>query len=218
MAISLDSRAVVSTDEARAALGIGEGLQEDALRLAVNRATYRLEAYTRVALVQKSYVERYTGTAGDGRSSILSPEGFLAASSKFIYLRHYPVASVTSIVDEQTTPESITGADYYLRKEQGILEHYSVWPTPYKQSGTDILPGEWIITYVAGWFASVSAVTWDVKDACLQLVAEALYRSSGSVNSISSGSLSVSFGGEPGEALPASVRSGMSRYRIGRVS
>lgn len=220
MAIALDSRAVVTTDEARTALGIASGASEEQLRLAINRATYRLEAFCGVGLVQTTYVERHTGLSHDGRGVMpWTAEGFTGGGTKFLYLQHYPVVSITSIVDEASTPTSIAAADYYVRKDVGILEHYSVWPTPYKYaSGTEI-PGEWIVTLVAGWFASVAAVTWDVKDACLSLVAEALYRTSGSVSEIESGTLRVKFAGEGENAkLPPNVRATMGRYKIGRVS
>jgi hypothetical protein len=221
MAITLDPRNVLTEEEALAYLGVSTLTDRQILQL--NGVTAQIENHCGVAIIQKSYTGRYpmptrqTGATFFFRSS----EGFAAGSSKYMYLRQYPIVSVTSIVDEQATPQSIPARDYYIRTKEGILEHYSVWPTPYAVTGSggENLVGEWVVTHVAGHFASQAEIDADVKHAAFIMLDQSINVKAG-VNRIKSSKLEVEFGGTTGittGGLPAEARTLLGKYRINRV-
>jgi hypothetical protein len=218
MPITLDTRALVTLEELKAHLEIPpeETSRDESLKLAINAATGSLEAVTGGPLVHLAITDdRYTGGRHDGRRPAGDPyvmsEFGGGVRDKQIFLRKYPVVSVERIRDESFVPVVVPPSDYYVRGKQGILEHFTAWPTPYK--GDQV--GEWMIDYTAGWFPSTVAVEWPAKAACLSVAADLLQRKGGALQAISSGSLSASFAMAAG--VSGQARHLIGRYRIDRV-
>lgn len=204
---------LVSLQEAKDHLEITGTAKDAVLPGLISGASLQLEQWCKTQLVQRAVVERQTAFQHDGRGSMLTSEGF-GQGTRFMYLRLYPIVTMTSIVDESSTPQSmVENVDYYARKRLGVLEHFSIWPMPYKGD----LVGEWIVTYTAGWFASTATVDANVKLACNMLVAEHLARKAAALMSMSTGTVTMQFS-DPGDAgLPAVVRALMAKYRTNRI-
>jgi hypothetical protein len=195
---------LATLDEVKGQLQLGGTSKDAQVAGLITGASAFLENWCRKPLIQRDLVERHTGAApgvqraGRGRW-------------KRIYLRARPIVSVTSVVDESPTPQSmVEGVDYYVFKDHGILEHYAWWPTPFKGS----LIGEWVCTFKAGYFTGINTVPADVKVACAMQVAEFLARPAPSISSLNTGNFSASFR-DPGDSLapPAEVRAIMAKYK-----
>ena len=162
----------------------------------IDAATVAIErALGGVAFVQRTITaERHKGGSGN---AINAERG----GAKRIYLNWSPIVSVSTIADDQDTPATVPATDYEIEPE--YLEHHTYWPTPYYR---------WKITYVAGHFASVAAVTEDVRLACHRLVAHALRGPQGPITSESKGDASTSYEFASG-TLPADVMQLVMPYR-----
>lgn len=215
--VTLIPDALATVAEVQAILGVTG--DEVRLTAAINAGSTELRNATRGPLIHEAATERYTARVHESVGERpFTREGFPNANSKYLYLRRYPIVSVASVVDESPTPQGIAATDYYVHKAEGYLEHFTVWPTPYQGQ----LIGEWLVTYTAGFFAGTASVDWAVKDALAELV-QIRTSSKGSIASLSTGTLSVSFKGDGapwlmGASLPPSILRKMSKYMRNTVS
>lgn len=166
---------------------------------AIDAATVAIErAIGQVAFVQRTITgERHKGGEGDGYHA-------RRGGAVRMYLDWSPIASVASIQDDQDTPSTVASTEYEI--EPTYLEHHTTWSTPYYR---------WNVTYVAGHFASVTAVTEDVRLACHRLAAHILKGPQGPITSESKGESSIAYDLATG-ALPNDVMQLVLPYR--RVS
>jgi hypothetical protein len=162
----------------------------------IDSATMTIErALGNVAFVQRTITaERHKGGLGD-------VSGRDRGGAKQIFLDWTPIVSVSAIADDQATAATVAATEYEV--EPQYLEHHSEWPTPYYR---------WKVTYVAGHFASVAAVTDDVRLACHRMVAHALNGPQGPISSESKGDASLSYA-FPTAGLPDDVMQLVSHYR-----
>ncbi len=116
----------------------------------VDAATVAIEKHIQSPVIQRSFTEDYSGGVTDS----------CLGGAKRIYLRQYPIVSVTSITDDNS--ETIGAADYTIVAQRGILENDGVWERP---------EGRWTIVYTAGLFAAVEDVTEDIQLAAHRLIA-----------------------------------------------
>ena len=166
---------------------------------AIDAATVAIErALGNVAFVQRTITaERHKGGEGDGWR-------VKRGGAQRIYLHWSPIVSVSAIADDQDTPATVAATEYEI--EPHYLEHHTYWPTPYYR---------WNVTYVAGHFATVAAVTEDVRLACHRLAAHILRGPQGPITSETKGDSSTAY--DPATSqLPADVMQLVSHYR--RVS
>jgi uncharacterized phiE125 gp8 family phage protein len=137
--MAIKDATVVTLAEMRTFLNLpttetGQDSLLEALLDGVNKA---VEKYIGVALINTSYTEYYDGDGGN-----------------ILFLRHYPVISVTSLVDGTTT---ISSDDYHLYSGEGYI----------------ILDGDYFeddyqniaITYTAGHGAARTNIPDDIKTA-----------------------------------------------------
>jgi hypothetical protein len=163
---------------------------------AIDAATVAIErAIGQVAFVQRTITaERHRGGDGDG---LREKRG----GATRIYLNWAPIVSVSAIADDQDTPSTVAATEYEV--EPTHLEHHTVWPAPFYR---------WKITYVAGHFASVTAVTDDVRTACHRMAAHILKAPQGPILSETKGDASTSYDVATG-ILPADVMQLVAPYR-----
>lgn len=81
-------------------------------------------------------------------------DGAIRGGAKRIYLRHGPIASITSITDDDST--TVSSDDYTIVNGDsfGYLEHDSSWPAP---------TGRWTIVYTAGKQSSANRASLDAR-------------------------------------------------------
>jgi hypothetical protein len=166
--------ALITLEEAKIALGIDESNTDYDTRIEslIDSASGSIENYCQTYFLQRTV----TAEPVDGGVSK-------------IFLRFSPVVSVSSIVDDAA--HTVPSSDYYLDKETGMLRHWGRFPIPVATSG---MRTKWYVTYVAGWFASIETVDAALKDACAKFVVMKYENPSGNANSVSVGSLSISYG------------------------
>ena len=143
---SLDSTALVTREDARSRI---KGGNDNDLILDINAASLLLENFTKGTMfIQRTVTEDYSG----------GPSEFTRGGAKRLWLRHGPAVSITSITDDNS--DTIASTEYTLVTEgsRSYLEHETTWPAP---------DGRWTVIYVAGHFASLSVVTWEVRRACI---------------------------------------------------
>jgi len=170
---------------------------------AIDGATGAIEAALgNVAFVRRTITaERQTGGYAGKRGG-----------AKNLRLDWGPIASVSTIVDDQTTPATVAATDYEV--ERWCLEHHNVWPMPFYR---------WNITYVAGDYADVTAVPEHIRTACHRMAAHILKAPKGPITSESRGDASTSFESASSFVtthgrLPADVLQLVMQYRrIGLV-
>lgn len=165
----------------------------------IDSATVAIErALGGVAFVQRTITaERHKGGNGD---TWRAERG----GGRRLYLHWTPIVSVSAIQDDQDTPATVASTDYEIEPE--YLEHHDTWPVPYYR---------WNVTYVAGHFADVTAVTEDVRLACHRLVAHMLNGPQGPTLGESKGDTSVTYDVAAG-VIPSDVMQLVTHYR--RVS
>jgi hypothetical protein len=199
--MGLKTTALITVQECRDLLEQVGTTKDMLLTHLVNAASRRLERYCRGPLIIQPFVERH---------SVGTPTSYGATGVKRLWLRHYPVVSVTSIVDG--FGNSVPAADYHLSLVDGALTHFSTWPTPYDANK---LIGEWVVTHSAGFWVKTEDVDSDAKLACSLLIGDYLARKAGSISSSSFGGLSLGFSDEMG--LPAMTQSLMAPYKRNRI-
>lgn len=165
----------------------------------IDSATVAIER----ALGQRAFVRR-TITAERHRAGSGNAWGVETGGGRRLYTHWGPIYSVTSIADDQDTPATVESTAYEIEPE--YLEHHTEWPRPVYR---------WNVTYVAGEFADVTAVTEDVRLACHRLVAHMLRGPQGPLIGESKGDTSTTYDVASG-TLPADVMQLISHYR--RVS
>lgn len=203
---------LVTMGEAKAHLEIVGTAKDTTVAGLISGASKALATWCRNPLIHETIVERQAAGARRVGRSILGGSEFGGTSTvKRIRLYHYPVVSVTSIVDG--AGNSVPSTDYYADLAFGVLEHGGTWPVPYAANG---LVGDWIITYLAGRWASTDVVPDGVKLACNLLVADFLLRKAASIDSLNTGTLSVSFRSYEG-AMPPEIASLMQEFRGNRI-
>ena len=157
---TLDSTAIVEFKYARSQI---KGGDDNTLTVAINAASLMIEAELRGTLIiQRTVTEDYSGGAHEA----------IRGGSKRIHLRHGPCASVTSITDDNS--DTVGATDYTLvtNENRSVLEHETTWPAP---------DGRWTIIYTGGYYASRSAVPWNLKQACILEVKRFIASDGGSV-------------------------------------
>lgn len=123
------------------------------------------------------------------------------ANQKRLWLDYGPIASVSSIADDQATPATVSASDYEV--ESHYLEHHGYWPTPtYK----------WNVTYSAGDIASTAVVPNNLRLAAHRLVAHYLAAPQGPIISDSRADRSTSYA-TPADDLPPDVMQLVAQYR-----
>jgi hypothetical protein len=160
----------------------------------IDAATLAIEGYTGKIFVQRTITAEQHAAGGNGADR---------GGAKRMHLRYYPIVSVTSISDDQTTPATVAGTDYTILGDIGALEHDSSWPVPIYR---------WNVTYVAGRFATMDLVTDDLRLACNMQAADWYRNQPSSIMSRSKGDNSESFLVTDDELLPR-VRSLLNRYK-----
>lgn len=162
----------------------------------IDASTVAIErALGNVAFVQRTITaERHAA----GRGNAISSD---RGGARRIFLDWAPIVSVSTVADDQSTPATVPATDYEVEPE--YLEHHGYWPTPFYR---------WKVTYVAGHFASVTAVTENVRLACHRLVGHMLIGPQGPITSETKGDASVAYDIATG-TLPADVMQLVSHYR-----
>lgn len=190
--------ALVTLAEAKIALGIAldDTSQDVLLSSLIDSTSDFMEAYCSTAFVIRAFTEH------------------LAGAVKRLFLRRYPLVSVTSITDPDGN--TVPSTDYILRRERGILEHWGRFPVAQTTQGQ---PCEWEVVYQAGRYAAVQNVAQQVKLACTRLL-NLFVTSDGTASSVSVGSLSVSYLTPNADTgwVPPQVDALLAEFRSGLVA
>ena len=165
------TRAILTLDEARTYLGADDTAVPSArLQMLVDSATLQIEEYIQNAVVQGTFTEKRWG------------------GQRQWFLSKYPVQSITSIADPATN--TILATDYTLIAEQGRLIPFGRFATAVETDGTR---ARWLVTYVAGLFASIDVVEPNFKMAAQILVADRFERPTTGVISKKVGDLQLMY-------------------------
>lgn len=191
------ANSLVTLAEAKIHLGIAADVEteDEKINALIDSASNQIERYCRTFFIRRTV----SAEPHDGQK-------------KLIFLAKYPVVSITTFVDPAAN--AVPSTDYYLDKPTGKLTHWGRFPRPTNSEG---FTTKWLITYIAGWYDSVETVDADLKLACLRLVALDSESPTGGVDSVSVGSLSISYSGADadgiGGGMPKSVAGILSTYR-----
>lgn len=165
------SRAILTLDEARTYLGAEDTVIPSArLQMLVDSATLHLEAYLQNAVVEGTFTEKRWG------------------GTKQWFLSKYPIQSITSIADPAAN--TILATDYTIIEDEGRLIPFGRFATAV---ATDGRRERWLITYVAGRFATTDAVDQNFKMAANILVADRFARPGSGVVSKQVGDLKIQY-------------------------
>lgn len=190
---------VVSYPEVMVRLGLpGDQVPVDRMETLIRSATRQLESASGSYFVRRAYTEPHD----------LWRHGWRGQQD--LQLDRRPISAVLSIVDLEGY--TVSGDQYYVLGDQGILRHKSTWPAP---------QGTWLVTVSGGWFAETASVDEDVKRAACMLIQRQVDRPSGQgVSSERVGSVSVTYA-TPTEAdgggVPSEVMDLLVRYRTVQV-
>lgn len=159
----------VTLDEAKHALSIDGTAEDEMLQRLISATTLEVERRLGTQFVKRAVVEYHEG------------------GGKRIYPQRVPIAEVTSIVDPASN--TVPASNYVIR-QQRWLEHYGHFDNAYTTAGQQT---DWVVTYVAGWFASTSVVAADVKAEIIRAVAGTREAPAAGTASVGVGDLSVSY-------------------------
>ena len=184
---------LITLPEAKDHLGVTSSTGDATILALVGSCTFTIESYIGNSIVQKTFTEDYT--AGIGAK---------IGGARRIYLRNYPITSVTSITDDESN--TIADADYTI-SDQGILEHDWRWPAPF---------GRWTVIYVAGRYATTDAVEQNFKTACKLLLADIYNLPQSNIQSQKIGDLSITYkelAADASSTMPPMVRTILDPFR-----
>lgn len=182
-----EDRYILDLEEGKRHLNVTTTSDDAEILAFIGGATFAIENYVQNAVVQRTFTEDYT--AGVGAR---------LGGARRIYLKRYPIQSVTSITDDESN--TVVAADYIVVADEGYLEHDWLWPVPV---------GRWSIVYVAGRYATTKDVEQHWKTACKLLLADYWNLPQASVESKKIGDLSITYRTEEGTSnptLPQAVR------------
>lgn len=180
--MALLTQALITVADARVYPGMPATGCDDIIESLINGATEDFEDYCQTAFIQRTFTQDYTWN--DIRQGDPSK----------LYLRRYPVVSVTSITDP--AGNTVGSTLYWIEKNKGILHHIGNWGIPVDSNGNATY---WTVVYVAGWFSTRAAVKSNVIQAVKMEVAYRLRRPDTSVMSKSVGDLSISYSSRGGQ-------------------
>ena len=176
--------------------------QDDLVRSLISLASGVVESHCQNGMIIRAYEEWHRGHWR------VDSETATASGWRRLYLRRYPVATVTKISDG--AGNLILSTDYIILNDQGILEHFGFWPPAQDAAGN---VSRWKIEYTAGRFADVSGVDPVVQSAALALVAMFKARPDLSLASKRVGDFGLSYASlTPGELLPTAIQGLLSPY------
>ena len=150
------------------------------------------EAYLGKALIQRAFTEDYSYAEISRQSR----------ESDIIWMRQYPLVSVTSITDPAAN--TIAATNYWIDKVRGALRANAAWSLPKDDNG---FTAYWTIVYTAGHWATTAAVPANVKQAAKMYVAYLYSRPNPEVASKSVGDLRIAYTESKSDSpIPASIR------------
>ncbi len=172
MAVSILS--LVTLSEMKLYLGVDESCTEDddQLEMLADAITSAIEDWCSNIFVQRQVIDTHTGAA----------HRWNKGGQKRIMLRHYPIISVASIVDEGTGV--VDSEYYYIDADRGVLEHDWYWPVP------EIV---WTITYIAGRYADTASVDMNLKTAAFLWIGDLYNRPDPAVRRIGAGDAAITY-------------------------
>src|SRR5213593_1630311 len=112
------------------------------------------------------------------------------AAKNIIALRKYPIVSVTSIVDQAATPNSIPSTWYWIDPDRGFLVANGGWQIPVDANG---FATYWTVTYSAGRYANTAAVDPVLKNACRMTLEDGFFGGAGDSVRRSIGDLEIEY-------------------------
>lgn len=197
MAVSI--YALIERTEAERFLQLGSLSAEEEILLdaLINACSLEIESLCRTFLIIRGSGSPAVDAITEDHSG--GVDGASLGGAKRLYLKHLPIASVTSIADDDGN--TVPAADYTVVAAQGILEHDSTWPRPV---------GRWTVTYSAGRFVDTDSVSSDLKLAAKMLVGSRFTnRSPGTKSRV--GDVSVE---HSEQAIPNAVIALVGSYRV----
>ena len=158
----------------------------------ISSCTLDFEEYLGKALVQRAFTEDYTYAEISRQSR----------DSDIIWMRQYPIVSVTSITDPAAN--TIAATNYWIDKIRGALRANAAWSLPKDDNG---FTSYWTIVYTAGHWATTAAVPANMKLAAKMYVAYLYSRPNPEVSSKSVGDLRLAYTESKSDSsIPASIR------------
>jgi hypothetical protein len=169
----------ITLEEAKGGLSLDGTAEDENIARLISGVTLELERRLGTQFVQRSLVERHEG------------------GCKRIYPTRTPIISVTSIVDPAAN--TVPSTDYVIR-QQRWLEHFGMFNHAFATSGQRT---DWTITYTAGWFASASVITPDIKAEFIRALQGLRETPAAGVASVHVGDLSIAYAGAAVPNSPA---------------
>lgn len=198
--MAVSEYALITLDEAKEYPGMTalSASDEAMVEAMIDAATFDFESFWDNAGVQRQFVEGYTyDEIREGK----------------IELQHYPIVSVSSIVDQ--AGNSIGPSDYWINKNCGWLICANTWAIPQDSNGFQTY---WTITYTAGRVAKTEDVPANIKHACKGWVAIKYRHADQDLVQKSVGDLSIRYrewqrAGEDENVLPTWVRNSIIQWK-----
>jgi len=151
--------ALLTVQEARLFPGMPriEENEHEILEALINEVTDSFEEFCGKALIQRTFIENHYWADIERR--------IRADRTSKLWLKNYPIISVTSVVDQ--AGNTIAATDYWIDKDHGWL----IMPVLQNSSGFSTY---WTVTYVGGHFVSRPTVITSVKLAAKMQIAHIL--------------------------------------------
>jgi hypothetical protein len=198
--MSVSSAALITLPEAKLFPGLASLAlaDESLLEALIDAASLDFEKEWDNYGVQRSVTEDHTYKEIRARSR----------SADIIWLRKYPIVSITSITDP--AGNTVASTEYWIDKQLGALRTTGGWTIPQDSNGFETY---WTVIYTAGRVASIAAVPANIKLACKMWVAELYKNPTQNVKSKSVGDLSITYREGSSEGLPDQIRRMISCWK-----
>lgn len=190
--MAVSSTALLTLDELKTLLGLPTTPSDQDARFEalINACSVAIENLaSRYFVIRHDYVEHHEPPPRDQWPNAGGLRKWTKGQT--LYLRRYPVVTLTSIEDEAGFV--IPVSEVNVRPEIGVLYRSGGWFIPQDTFGT---PARWAITYDVGMFNSTTDVTADLKTACAMFVGVQKAQGvvpGGNVDSRTLGKVSVTF-------------------------
>ena len=200
--MSVATASLITLTEAKLFPGMGSlpATDEALIEALIDAASLDFETHWDNYGVQRSVAEKYT------YHQIITE----APNYDKIWLRKFPIASITSIADPAAN--TIDSDEYVIDYDIGCLRSTAEWgwDVPLDSNGFE---SYWTITYTPGRVANTAAVPANIKLACKMWTAILYKNATQNVQSKSVGDFSITYKGSVDGGLPDQIKRMISAWK-----
>lgn len=206
--MSVISEALVSLAEYKSTMGITGSGSDTEIEEQIDKVSMLIEGHC-----QRKFVNR-TGLVEEILPDATAVPN-ISRDRIWMHLTWKTITGVTSIADQDTTPNTVASDQYRVLNSRGKLQYINGrWDAPV---------GWWTVTYDAGEFSNTAAVDEALKSAAIMWATERLARKNPSLLSKRVGDLALTFGRESAgrsaagiDGVPSGVEAALAPYVVRR--